>query len=263
MPSARLRRCKSRYVQIERLPDGPRRVAPTRCPTFLSSPTNPAAAGLRPAISPPNNRECPGRVRFPVPDTRPPSSYRPIRQLKNGDPRNAINLCMQLIARGQPLEARHFGYGVLQHVVARRWSQFTHPERQELAKLVYDKLSECGAVPTSEPPEPFMIKSKAATLMAEVVRQEGAALWSSIMPEMAAGACSDSPVRAELSALVMRYVAEDVAVYNSDIIGGRMKELLYGLTSTLPQALQAMYRLLEVSTQPVATFFFSPGTRRR
>lgn len=170
---------------------------------------------------------------------------------------------MQLIARGQPLEARHFGYGVLQHVVARRWSQFTHPERQELAKLVYDKLSECGAVPTSEPPEPFIIKSKAATLMAEVVRQEGAALWSSIMPEMAAGACSDSPVRAELSALVMRYVAEDVAVYNSDIIGGRMKELLYGLTSTLPQALQAMYRLLEVSTQPVATFFFSPGTRRR
>ena len=128
---------------------------------------------------------------------------------------------------------------------------------------MYDKLSECGAVPTSEPPEPFMIKSKAATLMAEVVRQEGAAMWSSIMPEMAAGACSDSPVRAELSALVMRYVAEDVAVYNSDIIGGRMKELLYGLTSTLPQALQAMYRLLEVSTQPVATFFFSPGTRRR
>ena len=80
------------------------------------------------------------------------------------------------------------------------------------------------------------------------------------MPEMAAGACSDSPVRAELSALVMRYVAEDVAVYNSDIIGGRMKELLYGLTSTLPQALQAMYRLLEVSTQPVARrFFIHPG----
>ena len=109
---------------------------------------------------------------------------------------------------------------------------------------MYDKLSECGAVPTSEPPEPFMIKSKAATLMAEVVRQEGAPLWSSIMPEMAAGACSDSPVRAELSALVMRYVAEDVAVYNSDIIGGRMKELLYGLTSTLPQALQACTSLL-------------------
>jgi len=95
---------------------------------------------------------------------------------------------MQLIARGQPLEARHFGYGVLQHVVAKRWSQFTQPERQELAKLVYDKLSECGAVPADEPPEPFMIKSKVATLMAQVVRQEGVGMWSSIMPEMAAGA---------------------------------------------------------------------------
>ena len=248
-------------VRANRAP--PRRPATRRPDAMPYFSFLPSGGGFAPPISPPNNRESPGRVRFPVPDTRPPSSYRPIRQLKNGDPRNAINLCMQLIARGQPLEARHFGYGVLQHVVARRWSQFTHPERQELAKLVYDKLSECGAVPTSEPPEPFMIKSKAATLMAEVVRQEGAALWSSIMPELATGACSDSPVRAELSALVMRYVAEDVAVYNSDIIGGRMKELLYGLTSTLPQALQAMYRLLEVSTQPVATFFFSPGTRRR
>jgi exportin-5 len=162
---------------------------------------------------------------------------------------------MQLIARGQPLEARHFGYGILQHVVAKRWSQFTQPERQELAKLVYDKLSECGAVPADEPPEPFMIKSKVATLMAQVVRQEGVGMWSSIMPEMAAGACSESPVQAELSALVMRYVAEDVAVYNSDILGGRMKELLYGLTSTLPQALPAMYRLLEVS-EDFFTFVF-------
>ena len=43
-----------------------------------------------------------------------------------------------------------------------------------------------------------------------------------------------------------RPCAEDVAVYNSDIIGGRMKELLFGLTSTLPQSLPALYRILEV-----------------
>ena len=67
-----------------------------------------------------------------------------------------------------------------------------------------------------------------------------------LMPELAAGAGAGSPVLAELSALVMRYVAEDVAVYNSDIIGGKMKELLFGLTSTLPQALPALYRILEV-----------------
>ena len=256
-------------MQIEvRAMRRPRPETTRRCPTFLF---NPAAAGLR-ARSPLTTARSPRRVSSSLTHAR--TSYRSIQQLKTGDPRNAINVCMQLIARGQPLEARHFGYGVLQHVVAKRWSQFTQPERQELAKLVYDKLSECGAVPADEPPEPFMIKSKVATLMAQVVRQEGVGMWSSIMPEMAAGACSESPVQAELSALVMRYVAEDVAVYNSDILGGRMKELLYGLTSTLPQALPAMYRLLEVSEDFV---LFSPrfprltrprfanrsGTRRR
>lgn len=153
---------------------------------------------------------------------------------------------MTLVARGQPLEARHFGYGVLQHVMHKRWHEFSPEERQHLAKVVYDKLSEAGNAP-ADSPEPWMIKSKVATLMAEVVRQEGAKMWTHLMPDMAAGAASDSPVLAELSALVMRYVAEDVAVYNSDIIGGRMKELLFGLTSTLPQALPALYRVLEVS----------------
>jgi hypothetical protein len=41
------------------------------------------------------------------------------------------------------------------------------------AKVVYDKLSEVGAC-AADAPEPWMIKSKVATLMAEVVRQEGA-----------------------------------------------------------------------------------------
>lgn len=125
------------------------------------------------------------------------------------------------------------------------------------AKVVYDKLSEVGAAP-ADSPEPWVIKSKVATLMAEVVRQEGASLWSQLMPDMAAGAASDSPVLAELSALVMRYVAEDVAVYNADIIGGKMKELLFGLTSTLPQALPALYRVLEVSLC-FSCFFFCLG----
>ena len=49
-----------------------------------------------------------------------------------------------------------------------------------------------------------------------------------------------------MSCLTTRYVAEDVAVHNEDIIGGRMKELLFGLTSTLPQTLPALYRSLEV-----------------
>lgn len=164
---------------------------------------------------------------------------------------------MTLITRGQPLEARHFGYGVLQHAVHKRWREFSPEEQAQLSKLVYDKLSEVGAAPTDSP-EPWMIKSKVATLMAEVVRQDGARLWTQLMPDMAMGAASDSPVLAELSCLVMRYVAEDVAVYNGDIIGGRMKELLGGLTSTLPQSLPALYRVLEVGTRRTNDCAFEP-----
>jgi exportin-5 len=156
-----------------------------------------------------------------------------------------------LVARGRPLEARHFGYGVLQHVCAERWDEFAADERQHLAKLAWEKLTElAGAADAggsgSAPPEPFVIKSKAATLLATVVRREGAALWAGVVPDLCAMTSSGDADAAELAALVTRYVAEDVAVYNSDIIGGRMKDLLGGLTATLPQTLPALYRGLEV-----------------
>ena len=149
---------------------------------------------------------------------------------------------MALVARGQ-LEARHFGYGVLQHVVSRRWGP---RRRAQTAGETRVRQTQRVRLRPADAPEPWMIKSKVATLMAQVVRQEGASMWTGLMPELAAGAGAGSPVLAELAALVMRYVAEDVAVYNSDIIGGKMKELLFGLTSTLPQALPALYRILEV-----------------
>ena len=87
-------------------------------------------------------------------------------------------------------------------------------------------------------------------------------MWTGLMPELAAGAGAGSPVLAELAALVMRYVAEDVAVYNSDIIGGKMKELLFGLTSTLPQALPALYRILEVRRKKKRRLQTNESTRR-
>ena len=67
------------------------------------------------------------------------------------------------------------------------------------------------------------VKSKAATLMAEVVRQEGASLWTRLVPDLMAMAASEEPQAAEMGANVIRFVAEDVAVYNEDLIGGRMQ----------------------------------------
>jgi exportin-5 len=96
--------------------------------------------------------------------------------------------------------------------------------------------------------------------MAQVVRQQGADVWIALVPDLALGAASENPALAEVSCLTTRYVAEDVAVHNEDIIGGRMKELLFGLTSTLPQTLPALYRSLEVRMRQSFSrlfFFFS------
>ncbi len=178
---------------------------------------------------------------------------------------------MALVARGRPLEARHFGYGVLQHVCAERWDEFAADERQHLAKLAWEKLTElvagaagdAGGSAAAPEPEPFVIKSAAATLLATVVRREGAALWAGVVPDLCAMTSSADADAAELAALVTRYVAEDVAVYNSDIIGGRMKDLLGGLAATLPQTLPALYRGLEVRVYFASFFGFSPSPRPR
>ena len=154
----------------------------------------------------------------------------------------------QLVAAEKPLEARHFGYGVLQHVVGKRWREFSDDEKSALAKMCYEKL---GEISSGVKPEPFVLKSKVATVMAQVVRQQGAETWRALAPDLAAGAAAENPALAEVSCLTTRYVAEDVAVHNEDIIGGRMKELLFGLTSTLPQTLPALYRSLEVRSRLV------------
>jgi len=163
---------------------------------------------------------------------------------------------MRLVAAEKPLEARHFGYGVLQHVVGKRWREFSDDEKSALAKMCYEKLGEIAS--SSPEPEPFVLKSKVATVMAQVVRQQGAEVWIALVPDLAVGAASENPALAEVSCLTTRYVAEDVAVHNEDIIGGRMKELLFGLTSTLPQTLPALYRSLEVRMrQSLSRLFFS------
>ena len=45
----------------------------------------------------------------------------------------------------------------------KRWGEFNAEERGQLGTLVYGMLSEVGSAPQ---PEPWMIKSKVATLMA-------------------------------------------------------------------------------------------------
>ena len=51
---------------------------------------------------------------------------------------------MQLVQNDKPIEARHFGYGVLQFIVNKRFGEFSDAEKHALASLCYDKLREVG-----------------------------------------------------------------------------------------------------------------------
>lgn len=163
--------------------------------------------------------------------------------MKSGECRRAMEACASLCARARPVEARHFGFGVLRDVARARWRTMSGEERMEMAKLAHGMLLDVAGADGSG--EPYAVKSKAATLVAEVVRQEGASLWARLVPDLVAMAASEEPQRAEMGACVIRFVAEDVAVYNEDIIGGRMRELLGGLTSTVGVILPAIYSLME------------------
>lgn len=112
-----------------------------------------------------------------------------------------------------------------------------------MAQLAHGLLNEVAM--SGGEPEPYVIKSKTATLMAEVVRQEGAGTWNQLVPDLVNMTLSDEPQRAELGVNVIRFVAEDVAVYNDDLIGGRMRELLGSLSSTVGTILPAIYSLME------------------
>lgn len=64
------------------------------------------------------------------------------------------------------------------------------------------------------------------------------------MPQVLHAAAA-GPQHAELAAMVLRWLAEDVTCLNDDIAGGKMQKLLKGLLACLPQTLPFLYQLLE------------------
>ncbi|KAG0594110.1 hypothetical protein M758_UG048700 [Ceratodon purpureus] len=56
---------------------------------------------------------------------------------------------------------------------------------------------------------------------------------------------SNSVLHAELVAMFFRLLPEDVTVHNEDLDGERQRQLLQGLTQTLPETLPFLYKLLD------------------
>ncbi|THU64639.1 hypothetical protein C4D60_Mb01t28590 [Musa balbisiana] len=162
-----------------------------------------------------------------------------LESVKSGDIRTLASTSLILVQRNWPSEIRLHGFKLLQHLVRFRWDEFNITERREFANLTINIVSE-----VVNPHEEWALKSQTAALVAEVVRREGVALWHELLPTLVSLSIK-GPIEAELVAMVLRWLPEDITVHNEDLEGDRRRVLLRGLTESLTEILPLLYSLLE------------------
>ncbi|WOK94722.1 protein HASTY 1 [Canna indica] len=162
-----------------------------------------------------------------------------LETVKSGDIRTLASTSFVLVRRDWPSEIRLHGFKMLQHLVRFRWDELNITERREFSNLTTNIVSE-----VVNPHEEWALKSQTAALVAEVVRREGVALWHELLPTLVS-LSNKGPIEAELVAMVLRWLPEDITVHNEDLEGDRRRVLLRGLTESLSEILPLLYTLLE------------------
>ncbi|TKW14395.1 hypothetical protein SEVIR_5G164800v4 [Setaria viridis] len=173
-----------------------------------------------------------------TPDARA-AAFAYLESVKSGDVRALASTSFLLVRKDQTSEIRLHGFKMLQHLVRLRWEELSASERNEFANLTINLISDVVG-----PDEVWALKSQTAALVAEVVRREGVALWNTILPSIVS-LSNCGPIEAELVAMILRWLPEDITVHNEDLEGDRRRSLLRGLTESLPQILPLLYSLLE------------------
>ncbi|KAK8926085.1 Protein HASTY 1 [Platanthera zijinensis] len=162
-----------------------------------------------------------------------------LESVKAGDIRVLANTSLLLIRKDCSSEIRLHGFKMLQHLVRLRWHEFSIQECNDFAKGSISLIMEMA-----NPHEEWALKSQSTALVAEVVRREGVVLWQELLPSLVS-LSSKGPVEAELVAMVLRWLPEDITVHNEDLEGERRRVLLRGLTESLTDILPLLYTLLE------------------
>ncbi|CAA2977914.1 HASTY 1 [Olea europaea subsp. europaea] len=166
-------------------------------------------------------------------------AYSYLESIKAGDVRILANTSFLLVKRDWSSEIRLHAFKMLQHLVRLRWDELTATERRNFASMAVDLMSEIA-----NPCEEWALKSQTAALVAEMVRREGLSLWQELLPIIIPFS-STGPIQAELVAMMLRWLPEDITVHNEDLEGDRRRLLLRGLAQSLTDILPLLYTLLE------------------
>lgn len=162
-----------------------------------------------------------------------------LESMKCGDVRILANTSLNLVRTDWSSEIRLHGFKMLQHLVRFRWDEFSVTERRDLAIMAVNLIPEMA-----KPQEEWVLKSQSAALIAEIVRREGVSAWQELLPSLIT-LSNKGPIEAELVAMILRWLPEDITVHNEDLEGDRRRELLRGLTDSLGEILPLLYTLLE------------------
>ncbi|PRW59064.1 HASTY 1-like isoform X1 isoform B [Chlorella sorokiniana] len=160
-------------------------------------------------------------------------------QLKAGEVHASAAVATELLKLHQPAELQVLGYTLLQHLVGNRWDEFSPEEHSQLATLAYSMLQQGAAS--------WAIRSKASLLLALVIKRTGPELWEAALPQLLQAAQSEGPPMQEQVCMVMRYVADEIAMYSDDIAGDQKRLLLAALTKSLSDVLPFLERMLELN----------------
>ncbi|PKA60395.1 Protein HASTY 1 [Apostasia shenzhenica] len=162
-----------------------------------------------------------------------------LESVKGGDIHILANTSLFLIQKDSSSEIRLHGFKMLQHLVRFRWDAFNIKEQSDFAKVAVNLIMEMA-----NPREEWALKSQTAALVAELIRREGVVLWQELLPSFIS-LSNRGPVEAELVAMILRWLPEDITVHNEDLEGDRRRVLLRGLTESLSEILPLLYALLE------------------
>ncbi|CAL9219649.1 unnamed protein product [Arabidopsis halleri] len=171
-------------------------------------------------------------------DTRK-SAVEFLDSIKSGDVRVLANTSFHLVKKEWSSEIRLHAFKMLQHLVRLRWDELSPSECRDLVNVSVELMSEVANACENWP-----LKSQSAALVAEIVRREGPDVWQKIFT-LLTSLSAQGPLQAELVLMTLRWLPEDITIYNDDLEGDRRRLLLRGLTQSLPEILPLLYNLLE------------------
>ncbi|XP_057853443.2 protein HASTY 1 isoform X2 [Cryptomeria japonica] len=156
--------------------------------------------------------------------------------IKSGDVRVLAATSFELVKPNWSSEIRHYGFKLLQHLVRLRWEELHSEERLQFVEMVAAMVCE-----VAKPHEVWVLKSQTAALFAEVARRE-LPLWEKLLSTIFS-LRTKSPIHAEMVAMVLRWLPEDITVHNEDLEGDRRRQLVRSLKDSLPYIFDQLHML--------------------